>query len=228
MNLYFAKNELHNAILTILLQLLQVGRRIARTGKGGRALKVRVGRAESGQCPFILRKTSFKTQFLFICRRSGGVLQGQEKAVARSKYEEDVLNKGNEPLFREKTNLKTRFLPFCYNCCRSGGVLQGQENEVARSKYEEDVLTHNHVDIWGSFFDRTTMRWGYADDHSTLRNSYSTGAAGRRAREMAAAALKVERYRYRYRSIYIYIHIYIYVFYIYIYIYIYVCVCMYI
>jgi pre-mRNA-processing factor SLU7 len=73
---------------------------------------------------------------------------------------------------------------------RSGGVVQGQEKVVARSKYEEDVLTHNHVEIWGSFFDRATFRWGYADDHSTLRNSYSTGAAGRRAREMAAAALK--------------------------------------
>src|SRR6056297_1438057 len=73
---------------------------------------------------------------------------------------------------------------------RSGGVVQGQEKVVARSKYEEDVLTHNHVEIWGSYFDRTTLRWGYADDHSTLRNSYSTGAAGRRAREMAAAALK--------------------------------------
>ena len=73
---------------------------------------------------------------------------------------------------------------------RSGGVLQGQEKVVARSKYEEDVYTHNHNEIWGSFFDRATFRWGYADDHSTLRNSYSTGAAGRRAREMAAAALK--------------------------------------
>lgn len=73
---------------------------------------------------------------------------------------------------------------------RSGGVVQGQEKVVARSKYEEDVLSHNHVEIWGSYFDRATFRWGYADDHSTLRNSYSTGAAGRRAREMAAAALK--------------------------------------
>jgi len=72
---------------------------------------------------------------------------------------------------------------------RSGGLRAGKEKAVAKSRYEEDVLEQNHLAVWGSHFDTTTFRWGYADDHSTLRNSYSTGAAGRRAREMAAAAL---------------------------------------
>ena len=72
---------------------------------------------------------------------------------------------------------------------RSGAVVAGQEKAIAKSKYVEDILTHNHTAVWGSFFDRATFRWGYADDHSTMRNSYSTGAAGLRARAAAAAAL---------------------------------------
>ena len=64
---------------------------------------------------------------------------------------------------------------------RSGAVVAGQEKAIAKSKYVEDILTHNHTAVWGSFFDRATFRWGYADDHS-MRNSYSTGAAGLRAR----------------------------------------------
>ena len=70
---------------------------------------------------------------------------------------------------------------------RSGGVVKGNEKATATSKYEEDVLTHNHTAVWGSFYDTKTMRWGYADDHSTTRNSYSTGEAGKRARAIAAA-----------------------------------------
>jgi len=70
---------------------------------------------------------------------------------------------------------------------RSGGVKRGGEKAIARSKYEEDVYTNNHTAVWGSYFDRQTMRWGYADDHSTVRHSYGTGEAGKRAR-MAAAA----------------------------------------
>ena len=72
---------------------------------------------------------------------------------------------------------------------RSGAVVAGQEKAIAKSKYVEDILTHNHTAVWGSFFDRATFRWGYADDHSTMRNSYSTGAAGREANDAAAAGL---------------------------------------
>ena len=31
------------------------------------------------------------------------------------------------------------------------------------------------------------MRWGYADDLSSVRHSYGTGEAGKRARQMAMA-----------------------------------------
>mmetsp|Transcript_35667 Transcript_35667/g.78383 ORF Transcript_35667/g.78383 Transcript_35667/m.78383 type:complete len:606 (+) Transcript_35667:424-2241(+) len=72
---------------------------------------------------------------------------------------------------------------------RSGSLVGGKEKAIAKSKYQEDVLTHNHTSIWGSFFDLATFRWGYADDHSTMRNSYSTGAAGKAARRAASDAL---------------------------------------
>lgn len=67
---------------------------------------------------------------------------------------------------------------------REGGA--AAEAKVVRSRYAEDVLHANHTAVWGSFFDRATLRWGYADDGSTLKHSYSTGEAGRRAREIAA------------------------------------------
>mmetsp|Transcript_7398 Transcript_7398/g.12482 ORF Transcript_7398/g.12482 Transcript_7398/m.12482 type:complete len:578 (-) Transcript_7398:72-1805(-) len=72
---------------------------------------------------------------------------------------------------------------------RSGSVVTGQEKAVVKSKYAEDIFSHNHTAIWGSFFDRNNFRWGYADDHSTVQNSYSTGESGKRARELAAAAV---------------------------------------
>ena len=58
---------------------------------------------------------------------------------------------------------------------------------ATRGRYEEDVHAHNHNQIWGSYFDRTTFRWGYADDLATVRNAYGTGAAGKYARQLASA-----------------------------------------
>jgi len=70
---------------------------------------------------------------------------------------------------------------------RSGALKHGREKAIVRSKYEEDVHVFNHMAVWGSFFDRQNFRWGYADDHATVRNAYGTGAAGKRARMLAAA-----------------------------------------
>lgn len=70
-----------------------------------------------------------------------------------------------------------------------GGAGGARESKTVRSRYEEGVLHTNHTAVWGSYFDRATMRWGYADDCSTLKHSYSTGAAGKRARELAAQSV---------------------------------------
>ena len=64
---------------------------------------------------------------------------------------------------------------------RDGRIVRGAAKAVAKSKYAEDVLINNHTAVWGSYFDRRRFKWGFADDHSTEKNSYSTGAAGRAA-----------------------------------------------
>uniref|UniRef100_A0A7S2SN22 Pre-mRNA-splicing factor SLU7 n=2 Tax=Rhizochromulina marina TaxID=1034831 RepID=A0A7S2SN22_9STRA len=72
---------------------------------------------------------------------------------------------------------------------RDGRVVRGAAKAVAKSKYPEDILVNNHTQVWGSWFDRRAFRWGYGDDHSLIRNSYSSGEAGRAANEAAAAGL---------------------------------------
>jgi pre-mRNA-processing factor SLU7 len=72
---------------------------------------------------------------------------------------------------------------------RDGRVVRGAAKAVAKSKYAEDVLPNNHSTVWGSWFDRRCFRWGFGDDHSLEKNSYSTGVAGRAANEDAALGL---------------------------------------
>eukprot|EP00529_Nitzschia_sp_RCC80_P015538 CAMPEP_0113441706 /NCGR_PEP_ID=MMETSP0014_2-20120614/1222_1 /TAXON_ID=2857 /ORGANISM="Nitzschia sp." /LENGTH=694 /DNA_ID=CAMNT_0000332561 /DNA_START=23 /DNA_END=2107 /DNA_ORIENTATION=- /assembly_acc=CAM_ASM_000159 len=54
-----------------------------------------------------------------------------------------------------------------------------------KSKYEEDVLVNGHTSVWGSYFHIGAFTWGYADDHSLMKSSYCTGAAGRVANDEA-------------------------------------------
>jgi pre-mRNA-processing factor SLU7 len=70
---------------------------------------------------------------------------------------------------------------------RDGRVIKGTDKGVVRSKYVEDVLENNHTGVWGSYFDTKTFSWGYSDDYSTQRNSYSTGVAGKQLRMEAQA-----------------------------------------
>ena len=74
---------------------------------------------------------------------------------------------------------------------RSGNLVEGKKKGVVKSKYEEDIHSNNHTEIWGSFFDRQSFRWGYADDLNTTRNAYGTGAAGKYARQLAQQASKM-------------------------------------
>lgn len=65
-------------------------------------------------------------------------------------------------------------------------VRGGRAKQVKQiSMYEEDKFENGHVTIYGSYFHRGAFRWGYADDHSVLRNSYCTGANGRIANDEA-------------------------------------------
>lgn len=63
------------------------------------------------------------------------------------------------------------------------GRLKGAPKVKAKSKYPEDVYINNHTSVWGSWW--ASFQWGYACCHSTVKNSYCTGSAGKDAFEAA-------------------------------------------
>jgi pre-mRNA-processing factor SLU7 len=63
------------------------------------------------------------------------------------------------------------------------GAVKGAPKAEAKSKYPEDILIQNHTSIWGSWW--SNFQWGYACCHSTIKNSYCTGEAGKLAFEEA-------------------------------------------
>lgn len=66
------------------------------------------------------------------------------------------------------------------------GTTAASAHPVRReSKYQEDVFINGHTTVWGSYFHKGAFQWGYADDHSLLKNSYCTGETGRLANDEA-------------------------------------------
>lgn len=63
------------------------------------------------------------------------------------------------------------------------GGIKGAPKVKAKSKYAEDVLPGNHTSVWGSWW--SNFQWGFACCHSTVKNSYCTGEAGKEAFEKA-------------------------------------------
>lgn len=76
---------------------------------------------------------------------------------------------------------------------RDGRVAKGATAAPARSKYEEDVHPGNHKSVWGSWYDKSSGAWGFACCHSTIFNSYCTGAAGIAAQTESEARLAAAR-----------------------------------
>ncbi|CAJ1936591.1 unnamed protein product [Cylindrotheca closterium] len=72
---------------------------------------------------------------------------------------------------------------------RDGSILKGglaKPKQVAlESKYEEDIHPNGHTSVWGSYFHMGAFSWGYACDHSLIKNSYGTGLNGRKANDKA-------------------------------------------
>jgi len=64
---------------------------------------------------------------------------------------------------------------------RLGKIIEGQEKRHVKSKYIEDEYIQNHSSVWGSFW--TNGHWGYRCCHSTVKQSYCTGDAGKNAGE---------------------------------------------
>lgn len=64
-----------------------------------------------------------------------------------------------------------------------GRILKGLEKVAPPSKYAamEDVYTGGHTSVWGSYFDRDELKWGYACCWQTSRNAYCVGEAGKAA-----------------------------------------------
>jgi pre-mRNA-processing factor SLU7 len=69
----------------------------------------------------------------------------------------------------------------------STGATATKSTVSTKSKYNEDIFSHGHTTIFGSYFHRGAFRWGFADDHSLIRNSYCTGVTGRAANDEANA-----------------------------------------
>jgi hypothetical protein len=63
------------------------------------------------------------------------------------------------------------------------GRIKGAPKVKAKSKYAEDILLNNHTSVWGSWW--SNFQWGFACCHSTTKNSYCTGEAGKEAFELA-------------------------------------------
>ena len=66
-----------------------------------------------------------------------------------------------------------------------GAAAASRKMANLKSKYEEDVYINGHTSVWGSYFHKGAFAWGYADDHSLMKNAYCTGAAGRAANDEA-------------------------------------------
>lgn len=63
------------------------------------------------------------------------------------------------------------------------GGIKGAPKVKAKSKYPEDILLNNHTAVWGSWW--SNFQWGFACCHSTVKNSYCTGEAGKEAFALA-------------------------------------------
>lgn len=63
------------------------------------------------------------------------------------------------------------------------GLIKGAPKQAAKSKYAEDIFISNHTSVWGSWW--SNFIWGYACCHSSMKNSYCTGADGIAAWEAA-------------------------------------------
>lgn len=68
------------------------------------------------------------------------------------------------------------------------GKIKGVPAKKEKSMYAEDVLINNHTSVWGSWW--KDFKWGYACCHATVKNSFCTGAEGKKALAEADAFSK--------------------------------------
>ncbi len=104
--------------------------------------------------------------------------------LANAAGEQDKLEKATKAAAERKVRFGVSTTEEQY--APDGRLLKGgvaAKRVALTSKYEEDVFINGHSTVWGSYFHRGAFRWGYADDHSLTKNSYCTGANGRKAND---------------------------------------------
>ncbi|RMZ72152.1 cytoskeleton assembly control sla2 [Pyrenophora seminiperda CCB06] len=94
-----------------------------------------------------------------------------EKYGAQEKFSDDTLRK-------KAVTENERYVEY-----DERGNIKGAPKLKAKSKYPEDILLNNHTSVWGSWW--SNFQWGFACCHSTVKNSYCTGEAGKEAFELA-------------------------------------------
>ena len=114
-------------------------------------------------------------------------------AILMKKHDDEVATKKAEreayllSKYGESNTVKSKPIPSIaaserYTEYDESGVPKGlPPAAIAKSKYAEGVLTNNHTSVWGSWW--RSFQWGYACCHSTTKNSYCTGEAGKAAFE---------------------------------------------
>jgi pre-mRNA-processing factor SLU7 len=119
---------------------------------------------------------------------SGEIMRKKEMQEAEEKkamHKRALLDKyGGQDKFNDDTLKKTAVTESeKYVEYDERGRIKGAPKIKAKSKYAEDVLINNHKSVWGSWW--CNFEWGYACCHSTTKNSYCTGEAGKAAFEAA-------------------------------------------
>jgi pre-mRNA-processing factor SLU7 len=119
----------------------------------------------------------------------------EKKAALEKEKKRKILDKygGNEHLNAPPKELLLAQTENYVEYSRDGRLLKGIEKAVARSKYVEDVYENNHTCIWGSWFDKADMSWGYDCCHSKVRNSYCTGKDGKEALKASSNFIEERR-----------------------------------
>lgn len=96
----------------------------------------------------------------------------QKKALTDKYGSQEIVSKKN-PVAAAMTSNET------YVEYDARGRIKGQPEKKEKSMYAEDVLINNHTSVWGSWW--KDFKWGYSCCHSTVKNSFCTGEAGKEA-----------------------------------------------
>lgn len=157
---------------------------VRHSGDANDAQKLQLFAWQAEQRGNIVHANSNPTQAMLIYK---DYLERKEKLKDTSKT--SILDKygGEEHLQQLPKELLAGQTENYVEYSRTGQLIKGEEKAKARSKYDEDVYPGNHKSIWGSWFNLSTFKWGYACCHSYIKQSYCAGIAGIEADEEATS-----------------------------------------